>query len=112
MITDTYFELLSGITLIKTGSHTLGHQIIKIQDNGDTAYYLGDLVPNEYHLNCYIMRQKDVDPTQSKKIKTLILRQALKEKATLLFYHSIYTKAGELIQDEDRRYLLKEIQQG
>ena len=109
MITDTYFELLPGITLIRTGGHTPGHQIVKIQDAGETAYYLGDLVPSEYHLNYYAMRNLDIDPLQSKKAKTLILRQALKEKATLLFYHSIHTKAGRLIQDEDRKYALEEV---
>ena len=110
MITDTYFELLPGITLIRTGGHTPGHQIVKIQDAGETAYYLGDLVPSEYHLNYYAMRNLDIDPLQSKKAKTLLLRQALKEKATLLFYHSIHTKAGRLIQDEDRKYALEEVE--
>ncbi len=109
LLTDTYTELLPGITLIKTGGHTPGHQIVKIQDEGETAYYLGDLIPSEYHLNYYAMKYMDVDPVQSKKAKTLILRQALKEQATLLFYHSIHTKAGKLVQNEERKYALEEI---
>ncbi|MCG8372693.1 MAG: MBL fold metallo-hydrolase [Balneolales bacterium] len=109
LLTDTYTELLPGITLIKTGGHTPGHQIVKIQDEGETAYYLGDLIPSEYHLNYYTMKYMDVDPVQSKKAKTLILRQALKEQATLLFYHSIHTKAGKLVQDEERKYALEEV---
>lgn len=109
MITDTYFELVPGITLIKTGGHTPGHQIVKIQSEGETAYYLGDLVPNEYHLNHYSMKSMDIDPLQSKKAKTLILRQALKEQAALFFYHSIHIKSGVLTQDEERRYALLEL---
>lgn len=109
MITDTYFELLPGITLIKTGGHTPGHQIVKIQDGGETAYYLGDLVPSENHLNHYSMKQMDIDPIQSKKAKTLILRQAVKEKAALFFYHSIHVKNGVLVQDEEKRYALLEV---
>ncbi|MBO6523966.1 MAG: MBL fold metallo-hydrolase [Balneolaceae bacterium] len=109
MITDTYFELLPGITLIKTGGHTPGHQIVKIQDGGETAYYLGDLVPSENHLNHYSMKNMDVDPIQSKKAKTLILRQAVKEKAALFFYHSIHVKNGVLVQDEEKRYALLEV---
>ncbi len=108
LITDTYFELIPGITLIKTGGHTPGHQIVKIQSEDETAYYLGDLVPTEHHLNHYAMKQMDIDPIQSKKAKTLLLRQALKEKATLLFYHSIHTKSGKLVQDEDKKYALIE----
>ncbi|GAB5409299.1 MAG: MBL fold metallo-hydrolase [Balneolaceae bacterium] len=109
LITDTYFELLPGITLIKTGGHTPGHQIVKIQDNGETAYFLGDLVPNEHHLNHYAMKEMDIDPIQSKKAKTLLLRQAVKEKAAIFFYHSIHVKNGVLVQDEEKRYALLEV---
>ncbi|MEQ8525367.1 MBL fold metallo-hydrolase [Gracilimonas sp.] len=109
MITDTYFELLPGIELIRTGGHTPGHQIVKIQDAGETAYFLGDLVPSEHHLNHYAMRHMDIDPIQSKKAKTLILRQALKENSLLLFYHSVHAKAGKLEQDKDKKFILREI---
>ncbi|MEX0608957.1 MAG: hypothetical protein WEA79_04110 [Balneolaceae bacterium] len=109
MITDTYFELLPGIELIRTGGHTPGHQIVKIQDGGETAYYLGDLVPSEHHLNHYSMKQMDVDPLQSKKAKTLLLRQAVKEEACLLFYHSIHAKSGKLERDADKKFILKEM---
>ncbi len=109
LITDTYFELVPGITLIRTGGHTPGHQIVKIQSEGETAYYLGDLVPTEYHLNHYGMKNLDIDPIQSKKAKTLLLRQALKEKAAIFFYHSIHIKNGALIQDQDKHYALVEI---
>lgn len=110
LITDQYYELFPGITLIRTGGHTPGHQIIKIQDSGETAYYLGDLLPSEAHLNHYEMRSMDIDPIQSKKAKTLLLRQALKEEATLLFYHSIHAKAGKLILDGDKKFALEEVQ--
>ncbi len=109
LITDTTFELLPGITLIKTGGHTPGHQIVKIQDGGETAYFLGDLVPDEYHLNNYAMKEMDIDPIQSKKAKTLILRQAVIEKAAIFFYHSIHIKNGVLVQDEEKRYALLDV---
>lgn len=108
LLTDTYFELLPGITLIKTGGHTPGHQIVKMQSDDETAYYLGDLVPSEQDLNQYTMEHLDTDPIQSRKARTLILRQALKEKALLLFYHSIHIKSGILTSDETFRYALLE----
>jgi glyoxylase-like metal-dependent hydrolase (beta-lactamase superfamily II) len=108
-IVDSVFELIPGIDLIRTGGHTPGHQIVKIQSEGDTAYILGDLVPSEDHLNHYAMRQMDVDPLQSKKAKTLLLRQAYEENAVLLFYHSIHTKAGRLMKDVDKKYVLEDV---
>lgn len=106
LIKDNYFELIKGIELIHTGGHTPGHQIVKIQDSGETAYYLGDLVPSELHLNNYFMHQVDVEPLQAKKAKTILLKQAFDEEALLLFYHSIHTKAGVLLRDEYRNYVL------
>lgn len=108
-IVDAKFELLPGIELIRTGGHTPGHQIVKIHDGGECAYFLGDLVPTEHHLNHYAMKQMDVDPLQSKKAKTLILKQAYEEGAILLFYHSIHTKAGRLMKDVDRKYVLENV---
>jgi glyoxylase-like metal-dependent hydrolase (beta-lactamase superfamily II) len=109
MVTDTYFELLPGIELIRTGGHTPGHQIVKIQDSGESAYYLGDLIPSEHHLNHYAMKQMDVDPIQSKKAKTLILRQALEQKSLMLFYHSIHARSGTLDRNKDKKFVLRDL---
>ena len=109
LITDDYFELFPGIQIIWTGGHTPGHQIVKVQDGNETAYYLGDLVPTEYHINHYFMKQMDVDPVQAKKAKTLILREAYDENAYLLFYHSIHVKSGKLEKDVDRKFVLREL---
>jgi len=108
-IVDSKFELIPGVQLIRTGGHTPGHQIVKIHSKGETAYILGDLLPSENHLNQYAMKFMDVNPLQSKKTKTLLLRDAFEESAVLLFYHSIHAKAGRLMKDIDRKYVLQEI---
>ena len=106
---DELFELIPGITLMKTGGHTPGHVVVKIEDSGKAGYYMGDLVPTEYHLNHYSMKRVDLDPIQSKKAKTILLRQALKEKAVMFFYHSLYKKSGRISLDKKKRYVLKDI---
>jgi glyoxylase-like metal-dependent hydrolase (beta-lactamase superfamily II) len=101
-------SIANGVTLIKSGGHTPGHLIVKLQSQSETAYYLGDLIPTEYHLNHYPMKLMDEDPLAAKKMKTVLLREALKEKAHLFFYHSLYKKSGRLAKDEDRRYIILE----
>jgi len=105
-IEDDIHELIPGITLMKTGGHTPGHLVTKIESDEKFAYFMGDLIPTEYHLNHYSMKQIDLDPLQSKKAKTILLRQALKEKAVIFFYHSLYKKTGQLSLDEKKRYVL------
>lgn len=108
-IYDDLYEPLEGIFLMKSGGHTPGHLVVKIQDQGKTAYFMGDLIPTEYHLNHYSMKQVDYDAVQSKKAKTLFLRKAFKEQALMFFYHSLYKKAGKLSRDKHKKYVLLDV---
>ncbi|MDX1640544.1 MAG: MBL fold metallo-hydrolase [Balneolaceae bacterium] len=105
-VEEEVFVPMEGIFAIKTGGHTPGHMVIKLKELDETAYFMGDLIPTEYHLNHYSMRQLDTDPLQSKKAKTLLLRQALKENAVMFFYHSLFKKSGQLSRDQQKKYIL------
>jgi len=98
----------NGVSIIKTGGHTPGHLIVQLQSKSETAYYLGDLIPTEYHLNQYPVEVQDEDPLISKKMKTVLLRRALSEGAHMFFYHSLFRKSGKLAKDEDRQYIILE----
>lgn len=106
---ETQKEIIPGITLIRTGGHTPGHQIVQIADEDATAYYLGDLLPTAKQLNFFDQDTKDIDRLEAKKAKINILAAAYNEKAFLLFYHSIHSKIGQLDKDEDRNFVLREI---
>lgn len=105
-IEEEVYEPVKGLLAIKTGGHTPGHMIIKLEEKEQTAYFMGDLIPTEYHLNHYSMRDIDVDPVQAKKSKTLLLKQALKERAVMFFYHSLFNKSGQLSRDPQKKYIL------
>lgn len=106
---DDFTELLPELKIFWTGGHTPGHQVVRIGGSKGVAYYLGDLLPSEYHLNQYAMRKMDVNPLQSKKLKVQLLRTAYKENAVLLFYHSLFSKAGILERDRNKKYVLKKV---
>lgn len=107
-ITTDYFKVIPGIQTILTGGHTPGHQIVRISDADRTAYYFGDLVPSDAHLNQYSMQQLDWDPEQARDMKLVLLRQAFSEKAYLLFYHALYKKSGRIKKDSHRKYILRD----
>ncbi len=100
-------EIIKGITVIRTGGHTPGHQIVRIRKNSQTAYYCGDLIPNEYHLNRLVTTKIDTDFVKARKARMLLMQQAWRDKATLLFYHSVYRKAGMIVRDKNRGFVLK-----
>jgi len=115
LFADKQLELIDGnhaplpwLKLIVSSGHTPGHQVVKIEDQKRTAYFLGDLIPTEYHLNHYAMKLVDHSPVVAKKAKTLILKEAYAEQAQLYFYHSLFNKNGLLSKDHHRNYVLKE----
>lgn len=103
-------ELVPGITLIRTGGHTPGHQIVRIADGEHVAYHLGDLIPTEDHINSYAPMGDEVRPLEAKKARVNFLRRAHDEKALLYFYHSLSTKACRLEMDKDENYILREVE--
>lgn len=102
-------HLIPGLKVLWTGGHTPGHLAVRIYDDGKSAYYLGDLLPGDNHLNRYTTRQKDLNPVQAKKKKIQLMRKACDENAFLLFYHSLYSKSGRLEKDDQSKYILKEL---
>jgi glyoxylase-like metal-dependent hydrolase (beta-lactamase superfamily II) len=105
---DSHTQILPGLDVIRTGGHTPGHQIVRIRDNGKSAYYLGDLVPNENFLGFRMMRNADAEVTESRQIKMLLLKQAFHENAEILFYHSVHLKSGRLARDPERQFILRD----
>lgn len=118
LVADQKVELLSGntstildnISTIRTGGHTPGHQAVIINNSGELAYYLGDLLPSAFHLNNYGMSEFDIDPIEAKKRKIQLLRSAFEKEASLLFYHSLFSNIGRLEKDEEEQYVLKELE--
>ncbi len=103
-----FYSPVSGITVMKTGGHSPGHTIVKIREETGISYFMGDLVPTEYHLNHYAMKQIDWDPVQSKKAKKWILTMASEQNATIFFYHSLFRKSGLISQNKKNQFLLME----
>ncbi|MCC5942753.1 MAG: MBL fold metallo-hydrolase [Balneolaceae bacterium] len=99
---------IPGITMIKTGGHSPGHMVAKVQDDTGVSYFMGDLVPTEYHLNHYAMKQVDWDSVETKKAKRAILSRASEESATIFFYHSLFRKSGKISQNKKNQFTLEE----
>lgn len=105
-------EILEGITLIQTGGHTPGHQMVHLESENEYAYYPGELIPSSLHLNHYSSHRQDSDPIQAKEAKIRLLRKAYQQQAVLLFYHSRHRQSGRLIKDDDKQYVLADIPKG
>jgi len=102
-------ELLRGITAVVTQGHTRCHQGIKIESEGRTAFYLGDLIPTVCHLPLPYIMGYDLSPIQTLETKRWVLDRAFEGQWLLLFEHDPIVKAGRVRRDTEGKYVLGEV---
>ncbi len=102
-------EVLPGITAVVTQGHTRYHQGIKIESEGQTAFYLGDLIPTVCHLPLPYIMGYDLYPIQTLETKRWVLDRAFNEKWLLLFEHDPVVQAGHARRDTEGKYVLDEV---
>jgi len=102
-------ELLPGIKAIVTSGHTRWHQSIRIESEGQIAFFLGDLIPTVSHLPLPYIMGYDLFPIQTLETKRWVLDRAWEEQWLLLFEHDPLVQAGYVRRDGDGKYLLREV---
>ena len=102
-------ELLPGVTTVVTAGHTRFHQSVKVESEGRTAFFLGDLIPTVSHLPLPYIMGYDLDPVRTLDTKRWVLDRAFEEDWLLLFEHDPLIQAGHVRKDTDGRYVLEEV---
>jgi glyoxylase-like metal-dependent hydrolase (beta-lactamase superfamily II) len=104
-------EILPGIKLILTAGHSTGHQIVKIESEGKTALFWGDILPTTHHLRLPYIAADDIDPHTTLFWKKKLLPQAEREKWLNIFEHNPRRRAGyiQLTDPQKNRYRLLEL---
>lgn len=109
---DGDVEILPGIKLILTAGHSAGHQIVKIESEGKTALFWGDILPTTHHLRQTYISAYDIDPHTTLSWKKKLLPQAERERWLNIFEHNPRRWAGyiQLTDHQKSRYRLYDIE--
>ena len=97
-------KIANGVTVVHTGGHTNGHQIIKLESDGERAIHMGDLLPTHAHFNPLWIMAYDTFPLESVRLKDEIEVKAIREHAWFTFYHDPFFLAcrfnerGEIVE--------------
>lgn len=106
---DGEAEILPGLSVVITDGHTRCHQGIKIQSEGKTAFYLGDLIPTVSHLPLPYIMGYDLYPLQTLESKRWVLDRAYTEEWLLIFEHDPRIQMGYVRKDGEGKYYLEEV---
>ncbi len=102
-------ELVPGVTAVVTAGHTCRHQSVKIESEGQIAFFLGDLIPTVSHLPLPYIMGYDLFPIQTLETKRWVLDRAFEEQWLLLFEHDPVVRAGYVRREQDGKYVLREV---
>lgn len=89
-------EVAPGVFLKPLPGHTLGMQGVLLCSRGETALYLGDLIPTHHHVPLPWIMAYDLHPTLTLETKRNLLPAAAREGWTLFFEHDPHVPAARL----------------
>jgi glyoxylase-like metal-dependent hydrolase (beta-lactamase superfamily II) len=81
------------LKLIHTGGHSNGHSILLIEDGGEMAVHMGDIMPTHAHQNVLWVLAYDDYPMDSIEAKQKWFPYGLEKNAWFTFYHDAYYRA-------------------
>ena len=84
-------EIVKGISAVPTPGHVPFHQGVRIESDGEVAFYVADLVPTTSHLPLPWIMGYDVEPLVTLETKRRILTRAADEGWLLVFEHDAKT---------------------
>ncbi len=108
---DGETELVPGVSVVVTEGHTRHHQSIKIESEGQIAFYLGDLIPTVSHLPLPYIMGYDLYPLQTLETKRWVLDRALSENWLLVFEHDPRVLMGRVRKDIEGKFYLEEVKE-
>jgi glyoxylase-like metal-dependent hydrolase (beta-lactamase superfamily II) len=96
-------EVLPGISVWRTGGHTMHHQLIKIESGGRTAVFTADLMPTAAHVDEPWIMGYDLYPMDTLAFKRTFVREAIDGEYVIFFEHDPAIPAGIIREQGGRK---------
>jgi glyoxylase-like metal-dependent hydrolase (beta-lactamase superfamily II) len=94
-------DVLPGIRVLPTPGHVPFHQSVLVTSGGETACFLGDLIPTVAHLPLAWIMGYDLEPLVTLETKRHVLERAEVEGWLLVFEHEPGPGVGHLVREAD-----------
>lgn len=99
---DGEVELLPGVSVVRTGGHTGGHQAVLVRGRDGVVAFIGDLLMRPWSTNPRWVSAFDDFPLTSVEVKARLFAQAAEERWTIVLSHEPRHPIGRLTPDRDR----------
>jgi len=86
-IIDGDLELVPGLFIEKVGGHSIGMQIVRLEDEKQILYYPGDIIPNEVNLRLSITSAYDLSRQITYETKCNIFKRLSVKNGQIVLNH-------------------------
>ncbi len=97
--------IMPGVRVVRTGGHTMHHQIVYIESGGRTAVFVADLIPTVAHVDDPWIMGYDLYPMDTLMFKKHFIREAIEREYLIFFEHDPAIAAGYIREQGGRRFV-------
>jgi glyoxylase-like metal-dependent hydrolase (beta-lactamase superfamily II) len=95
----------TGVRVVRTGGHTMHHQIVMIESARRTAVFAADLVPTTAHIDEPWIMGYDLYPMDTLAFKRTFIREAIDREYLVFFELDQAIAAGYIREQNGRKYV-------
>jgi glyoxylase-like metal-dependent hydrolase (beta-lactamase superfamily II) len=95
-------EVMPGVSVVRTGGHSGGHQAVVVRGQRGTVGFFGDLCMRPWSAHPRWVPAFDDFPLTSVEVKASLFRQAAEEGWTVVLSHEPRQPIGRFVADRDR----------
>jgi glyoxylase-like metal-dependent hydrolase (beta-lactamase superfamily II) len=95
--------IMAGVRVVRTGGHTMHHQIVMIESGGRTAVFVADLIPTTAHIDEPWIMGYDLYPMDTLAFKRRFVREAIEREYLIFFEHDPEVSAGYIREENGRK---------
>ncbi len=98
--------IMPGVRVRRTGGHTMHHQSVWIESQGQHAVYVGDIMPTTAHLGAPWIMGIDLYPVDTLTAKKAFVKEAEERQALVFLPHDPMLAAGRIGEHNGRRQIV------
>jgi glyoxylase-like metal-dependent hydrolase (beta-lactamase superfamily II) len=98
-------RIMPGVRVVRTGGHTMHHQIVFIESAGRTAVFAADLIPTTAHVDEAWIMGYDLYPMDTLAFKRRFVREAIEREYLIFFEHDPEVSAGYIREANGRKHV-------
>jgi glyoxylase-like metal-dependent hydrolase (beta-lactamase superfamily II) len=102
-LVDADSTIMPGVSVRRTGGHTMHHHIVMIESRGKTAVFAADLMPTTAHVDEPWIMAYDLHPLDTLAFKRTFVREAIDREYLIFFEHDPRIAAGYIREKDGKR---------